>query len=55
MYRGSNLRCESASIEAIAKRYGTPLYVYSATTIQERFRQFDQAFSGYSHTVCYSV
>ncbi len=39
----------------LAKRYGTPLYVYSASTIRERYRQFDQAFRGCEHTICYSV
>ena len=39
----------------LAAQYGTPLYVYSATTIRERFQKFDTAFGKYPHTICYSV
>jgi diaminopimelate decarboxylase len=37
------------------ERFGTPLYVYSASTIRERMRTFQQAFRKFPHTVCYSV
>jgi diaminopimelate decarboxylase len=39
----------------LARRFGTPLYLYSARTIHERYEQFDRAFDDVSHTVCYSV
>jgi diaminopimelate decarboxylase len=39
----------------LAKRYGTPLYVYSATTIHERLAAFEKAFYDVPHTICYSV
>jgi diaminopimelate decarboxylase len=39
----------------LAERFGTPLYVYSASTIRQRLRAFDQAFDQAPHTVCYSV
>jgi diaminopimelate decarboxylase len=42
-------------VAALAKRFGTPLYVYSGETIRRRFEQFDRAFSRQEHTVCYSV
>ena len=32
-----------------------PLYIYSATTIRERYRTFDEAFRQIPHTICYSV
>src|SRR3954469_6108479 len=49
------LYCERIRIADLAERFGTPLYVYSATAIRERYRAFDAAFRGQSHTVCYSV
>ncbi len=49
------LYCEHVSLTNLAERFGTPLYVYSASTIRERFRAFDRAFRGIAHTVCYSV
>jgi diaminopimelate decarboxylase len=39
----------------LANTFGTPLYVYSATTIETRYRAFDRAFAKCAHTVCYSV
>jgi diaminopimelate decarboxylase len=49
------LNCDRVSLAHLAKRFGTPLYVYSASTIRERMRAFDRAFHKVPHTVCYSV
>jgi diaminopimelate decarboxylase len=49
------LHADAAPLSRLAERFGTPLYVYSETTIRERYREFDRAFSGCEHTVCYSV
>jgi diaminopimelate decarboxylase len=51
----SILYCEDVPLTKLAERYGTPLYVYSATTIRERFAAFDNAFRNVPHTICYSV
>ncbi|MGA7217038.1 MAG: diaminopimelate decarboxylase [Candidatus Sulfotelmatobacter sp.] len=53
--RESILHCEGVSLAKLAKRYGTPLYVYSATAIRERLSAFQNAFRGAPHTICYSV
>ena len=49
------LQCEDIPLPKLAEKYGTPLYVYSAETIEERFHQFDHAFRAIPHTICYSV
>jgi diaminopimelate decarboxylase len=49
------LYCEHVPLTKLAERYGTPLYVYSAAMIRERYRAFDAAFRGLPHTICYSV
>jgi len=49
------LHCDSLSLDALAKQYGTPVYVYSATQILERLRLFHNAFAGREHLVCYAV
>lgn len=49
------LHAENISLPKLAEGYGTPLYVYSAATIRERYEAFDQAFAKVPHTVCYSV
>ncbi len=50
-----SLHCEDVSLAKLAERYGTPLYVYSATTIRERLATFENAFRSIPHTICYSV
>lgn len=49
------LHCEGISLANLARKYGTPIYVYSAATIAERFQIFDRAFQDIPHTICYSV
>jgi diaminopimelate decarboxylase len=49
------LHCEEISLSKLAKRFGTPLYVYSATAIRERLAAFQSAFRHVPHTICYSV
>jgi len=51
----SILHCEKVSFAAMAERFGTPLYIYSAAMIRSRMQAFDRAFRGVPHTVCYSV
>jgi diaminopimelate decarboxylase len=52
---GSALHCGKVSIETLARRFGTPLYVYSADQIVERLSLFQHALSGREHLVCYAV
>jgi diaminopimelate decarboxylase len=49
------LHAEDIALTQLAERFGTPLYVYSAATIRQRYKLFDKAFRGCEHTVCYSV
>jgi diaminopimelate decarboxylase len=51
----SVLHCDRVSVADLAERLGTPLYVYSASTIRERLLAFERAFRKVPHTVCYSV
>ena len=51
----SVLHCDDVPLTKLAERYGTPLYIYSATTIHERLAAFENAFRGVPHTICYSV
>lgn len=55
VYRNRQLHCESLPIERLAKQHGTPLYVYSGKTIDQRFDAFNSAFGNFPHTICYSV
>ncbi|MGB6975013.1 MAG: diaminopimelate decarboxylase [Terracidiphilus sp.] len=52
---GRALACGRLSLENLARRFGTPLYVYSADHIVGRFRLFQQAFAVREPLVCYAV
>ncbi len=52
---GSVLHCGGVALETLARRFGTPLYVYSADQIAERLGLFQQALKGRNHLVCYAV
>ena len=54
-YRDGRLFCEDAALSSIADAEGTPCYVYSAAAILNRYRAYDEAFDGLSHTICYAV
>ena len=54
-YRDGILFAEEVSVTALAKEYGTPLYIYSAATFRRHFKAFDSAFSELDHLTCYSV
>jgi diaminopimelate decarboxylase len=53
--QGSALHCDKVSLETLAKKHGTPLYVYSADQIKERLGLFQQALEGREDLVCYAV
>jgi diaminopimelate decarboxylase len=46
---------ESVSLERIAVEFGTPCYVYSHATLTAAYREFDSAFAGRDHLICYAV
>ena len=54
-YREHALYCEGVPLAEIAARVGTPCYVYSAETILNNFRAYEDTFADVPHTVCYAV
>jgi diaminopimelate decarboxylase len=50
-----NLVCDGVPLAEIAAAEGTPLYIYSAATLRERFRAIDGAFGGYPHALHYAL
>ena len=52
---GGALYCGRVSVETLARRFGTPLYVYSADQIAERLTLFQRALSNHDCLVCYAV
>lgn len=54
-YRNGFLHCEDTNLESITSLTGTPVYVYSASTITENFRRLDSSLSGIDHEICYAA
>lgn len=53
--KNGTLYAEGVSVKELAKRYGTPLYIYSSATLKRHFQAFDSAFDAVPHLTCYSV
>ena len=54
-YRGGALCAEDVPLEEIARRFGTPCYVYSRGIIERNFNRFANALAGKPALVAYSV
>ncbi len=54
-YSGRDLYCEDVSLAALAKKHGTPLYVYSQATLTGHFTKLDQALAPLPHLVCFAM
>jgi diaminopimelate decarboxylase len=52
---GRALVCDGVSLEPVAAAHGTPLYVYSAAAVSERYRAIDDAFAGHPHAIHYAL
>ena len=53
--RDGDLHAENVSLSEIANTCGTPTFVYSKAAIVDAYTQFDAAFSGHEHRICYAV
>jgi len=49
------LVCDGVPLADLAAAEGTPLYVYSASTIVSRYRAIDDAFRSYPHALHYAL
>lgn len=54
-YVKNHLYVDRVPLSYLAEKYGTPLYVYSASAIRDRYKTFDAAFKKSHHSICYSV
>ena len=54
-YREGVLHAEEVPLEDIARRFGTPCYVYSRAAIESAYGEFARALRGRESLVCYSV
>jgi len=49
------LYCDGVAVERIAEATGTPVYVYSRSSIEEAYQRLDRAFGSYPHAICYAL
>ncbi len=54
-YIDGTLYCEGVALADIARRAGTPVYVYSSASILARYLAYDNALSNFPHLICYAV
>ena len=54
-YRRGVLCADEVALDEIARRFGTPCFVYSAAAIEAAYAQFADALKGRDAQVCYSV
>jgi len=54
-YKNNQLYCEKIKVEDLAKKFGSPLYVYSYKTIIDHYLKLKSAFREISPLICYSV
>ncbi|MGB7621937.1 MAG: diaminopimelate decarboxylase [Terriglobia bacterium] len=54
-YLRGQLHLSGMPLAPLARKVGTPCYVYSAEDMVARFKMFDGAFSAIPHKVCYAI
>ena len=53
--KNSKLYAEGVAVSDLAKKFGTPLYVYSRTHLQTQYRALASALRELDPLICYSV
>ena len=54
-YKVDQLHVEDVAISDIASSVGTPFYVYSQSSIEKNYRDFENAMSGTKYLICYAM
>jgi len=54
-YQNHRLYCESVPLDAIAKEFGTPCYVYSKNTLTKAMAAYQRTLADRPHLVCFAV
>jgi len=54
-YREGKLHCEDVDLAQAAEKFGTPLYIYSASTLLDHYTRMDAALEPLDHLICYAV
>ncbi len=54
-YRHNALHAEDLPVADLARRFGTPCYLYSRAALEHNLRAYQQPLSGLPHLICFAV
>ena len=54
-YQDNQLIAEQVSVAKLAKQYGTPLYIYSRTAIEQQFDAYQQGLGDHPGMICFAL
>jgi diaminopimelate decarboxylase len=54
-YVGKKLFCEGVGVESLAKKFGTPFYLYSQHTLTDHYQKLDRMLAPLDHLVCFAM
>lgn len=54
-WRGAELTLDGHGLGALAREFGTPLYVYSRASMRHALQAYAQALAGREHLICYAM
>jgi len=54
-YRDQALHAEDLPVAELARRFGTPCYLYSRAALEHNLRAYQQPLSGLPHLICFAV
>jgi diaminopimelate decarboxylase len=54
-YKKGELHAEGVPVRKLAETYGTPLYIYSHSTLTRHFLAYQKAFSEIPHIICFAL
>lgn len=54
-YKNGELYAEDVPVRKIAKKFGTPVYIYSYNTLLNHFKAYENAFNNFPHIICFAL
>ncbi|MFA5089069.1 MAG: diaminopimelate decarboxylase [Candidatus Omnitrophota bacterium] len=54
-FKNKELYCESLKVSAVARKVGTPFYLYSYKTLIDHFQKIEKAFSAVHPLICFAM
>ena len=52
---GEEVVCEEVALESVARKFGTPTYVYSRAAVDDAYQELHKGIGALPHTLCFAV